>query len=412
MQKVKKVEISAPVGSFESLYAAIKAGADSIYFGIGKLNLRASSTYNFSLKDLYKIVKICKENNIKAYLTVNSIIYDTEIKKMRKLLEKAAEAQIDAIVATDIAVMKYANELKIPVHASTQLNISNLESVIFFSKYCDAVILARELDLKKIKYITKNIKKNNIKGPSGNLVKIEVFIHGAMCMAISGKCYLSLHEKNKSANRGECIQVCRRKYRIIDDERNIELLVDNDFILSPKDLCTIGFLDEIIKAGATILKIEGRARPPEYVYVVTKCYKEAVNAIFNKTFSKEKVLNWLNELKQVYNKGFWEGHYLGKKFIENSFTEGNLATRKKIFVGKVINYYKKAKVALVLIQAYSLKINDEIIITGKTTGVVLTKIHELRDYNGNIIFKACKEQMCTFKIEERVRPNDKVYLFK
>ncbi|MCX7955130.1 MAG: U32 family peptidase [Bacteroidales bacterium] len=406
------IEITAPVGSYETLMAAIHAGADSVYFGVGKLNLRAASIQNFTLSDLREIVKICRDHNVKTYLTVNSIIYDDEMNYMKELIDAAKQNNIDAIIATDFAVLQYCKTIGIPAHASTQLNISNIEAVKFFSPYCDVMVLARELTLEQIKYIVNQIKEQQIKGPSGNEVKIEVFVHGALCMSISGKCYISLHENSHSANRGECLQNCRRRYKIIDIETGYELEIDNDYILSPKDLCTIHILDKIVNSGVKVLKIEGRARSPEYVYYVTKCYKEAIQAIKEKTYNNEKIENWLNTLKQVYNRGFWVGHYLGQKHIEWSNAYGSVATRTKIYAGKVINYFKKINVAEILVESYPLKINDEILITGPTTGIVESIITELRNEKGIEVERVEKKTICSIFINKLVRKNDKVYVWK
>lgn len=406
-----KPEITSPVGSFETLMAAIQAQADSVYLGVGRLNMRSASTLNFTIDDLKEIKKICNDNNVKIYLTVNSIIYDNEINEMKEIIDAAKDNNIDAIIATDPAVMEYCYKIKMPVHASTQLNISNIEAVKFFSRYCDVMVLARELSLDKIKFITSEIERQNIKGFSGNLVKIEVFVHGALCMSISGKCYISLHENNHSANRGECLQNCRRRYKVTDIETGFELEIDNEYIMSPKDLCTIHILDKIIDAGAKVLKIEGRARSPEYVYYVTKCYKEAVNSILDGSYNNEKIENWYNILKQVYNRGFWTGYYLGQKHGEWSKTYGSQATRTKIYAGKVINYFKKVNAAEVLVEAHPLKLGDDILIIGPTTGIVEAKITDIRNENGIKVEYVEKKSVCSIYLEKLVRKNDKVYVF-
>src|SRR3989338_6598224 len=336
------VEIMAPAGSFESLNAAIKAGADSIYFGAGKLNMRSRSA-NFRLEDLEKDVGICKENNVNAYLTLNTIMYDDDIKLMRRICDKAKKSGINAVIVSDIAAMSYARSIGLEVHTSTQLNISNIEAVRFFSKFADVIVLARELNLRQIANISRQIKKEKIKGPNGRNVKIELFCHGALCVAISGRCHMSLVIYNAPANRGACIQNCRRAYKVVDEETGKELVIDNKYVMSPSDLCTIGFLDRIISAGAYILKIEGRGRAPEYVYHVTKTYKEAVKSIENKSYTKDKIDEWVKDLERVYNGGFWHGgYYLGKQLGQWSGAFGSKATTKKEYIGKVLNYFNKA----------------------------------------------------------------------
>jgi putative protease len=411
MNSYAEIELMSPVGSFETLMAAIQGGAKSVYFGVGKLNMRSASTLNFNLDDLQTLVDICNNNNVKAYLTVNTIIYDEEIAQMQEILDFAKKTGIHAIIATDFAVLHYAKKIGIETHASTQLNISNIEAVKHLAQYCDVMVLARELSLEKIKHIANEIEKQKITGPSGNLVRLEVFVHGALCMSISGKCYLSLHHHNKSANRGECLQNCRRAYTVTERETGYQLDIENEYIMSPKDLCTIHILDKILNTGVKVLKIEGRARSPEYVKTVTRCYKEAIDAYFNNTFTNEKIKIWINELKKVYNRGFWEGYYLGSLLGEWSEKYGSSATKEKIYAGKVTNYFKQINVAEILIEAQNLKENDEILIIGPTTGVVEHKIQEIR-VNDIKVNEAYKGTKCSIFIPHILRRNDKVYLYK
>jgi putative protease len=342
------IEIMAPVGSYESLMAAINAGANSIYFGIEQLNMRAKSSNNFSIDDLKEIVSICKENKIKTYLTVNTIIYDHDLILMRKVVDAAKDSGLTAIIASDLAVLQYANSIGVEIHASTQLNVSNIEALKFYSKFCDVVVTARELSLNQVAAITKQIKEEQIKGPSVKLVRIEIFVHGALCMAVSGKCYLSLHETNSSANRGACLQTCRKAYVVTEKETGNQLEIDNEYIMSPKDLCTIGFIDKIIAAGVKVFKIEGRARPPEYVKRVVECYKEAVQSYYDGTYSKEKIQNWEERLQTVFNRGFWDGYYLGRRLGEWSGQYGSKATKRKVYLAKGTNYFTKLKVAIII----------------------------------------------------------------
>ena len=404
------MEIMAPAGNFESLYAAIKANADSIYFGVENLNMRSNSS-NFKLKDLKKIAFICKKNKIKTYLTLNTIIYDSDIDLLKKICDLAKKFNITAIIACDVAVMQYAKSINLEVHSSTQLNISNLEAVKFYSKFVDVIVLARELTLPQIEYICKKIKELKITGPSGNLIKIELFCHGALCVSISGKCYMSLSTFNSSANRGACLQNCRRSYRVIDDQTNQELVIDNKYVMSPKDLCTIQFLDKLDLVGVSVLKIEGRARPPEYVYTVTKVYKEAINAIKNKTYTKQKINSWIEQLSTVYNRGFWHGgYYLGKELDSWSGIYGPNSTKVKKFIGIVTNYFSKKKIASILLQTNEVKKLQNLIIIGPTTGILnidLKKIF-IDDKEVNL---AKKGDVFTIEIPEKVRKNDKVYLW-
>lgn len=406
--KRKDFEIMAPVGSYESLMAAIQGGADSVYFGIEKMNMRAHSSNNFMIEDLEKIVRICTENGIKTYLTVNTIVYDKELELMRMIVEAAKKNKITAIIASDISVISYARKIGVEVHISTQLNVTNIESLRFYSQFADVVVLARELSLDQVAEINKAIQEEQITGPSGNLVKIEMFVHGALCMAISGKCYLSLHEKNYSANRGACMQTCRKAYTVTEKESGNQLEIDNEYIMSPKDLSTIHFLNKVLDAGVRVLKIEGRARPPEYVKTASECYNEAVLAYLDGSFGEEKIHNWTERLSTVFNRGFWDGYYLGQKLGEWSHKYGSRATKRKIYIGKTTNYFTKIKVAEFLIETYDLKVGDEILITGPTTGVVQLKVIEIRvDLKETQIAK--KGVRCSVPIETFIRRSDKVY---
>ena len=402
------IEIMAPVGCFESLAAAIGAGADSVYFGIEQLNMRAKSSVNFTTGDLTKIVEICKENNIRSYLVVNTIIYDHDIAIMKKIIDTAKNAGISAVIVSDQAALQYARSAGVEIHLSTQLNISNVETLKFYSLFADVVVLARELNLSQIEYITSCIEKERITGPSGNLIQVEIFVHGALCMAVSGKCYLSLHEQNSSANRGACLQTCRKSYIVTEKETGYELEIDNEYIMSPKDLCTISFVDKIIKAGVKVFKIEGRARPAEYVHTVVSCYKEAVNSYFEDTYTQEKIKIWEKELATVFNRGFWEGYYLGRKLGEWSKNYGSSATEKKEYLGKVTNYFAKLGVGEFFIQAGELSEGDKILITGPTTGVLKTQATEIRFDLGRV-GKVTKGQSVSIPVPEKVRRSDKLY---
>jgi putative protease len=404
----KNIEIMSPVGSYESLMAAIQGNADAIYFGIGQLNMRSRSSNNFTLEDLKEISTICKEKNIKTYLTLNTIIYDAELELMKSIIDAAKENNITAIIASDMSVISYAKKIGIEVHMSTQCNITNIEAVKYYSQFADVIVTARELSLNQVAEIVKAIEKEKIKGPSGNLVKIEVFIHGALCMAISGKCYLSLDNMNYSANRGACLQLCRRSYLVRDKEEDFELEIDNEYIMSPKDLCTIGFLDKIINAGVSVLKIEGRGRSPEYVKTVTACYREAVDAVFDGTYSKDKIDEWMVHLKSIYNRGFWDGYYLGRKTGEWTEQYGSRATKTKVYVGKVSNYFSNLKVAEIKIETNEINIADNILIIGPTTGVAEIIISEIR-IDLKKVRSAAKGDICSIPITDAVRRNDKVY---
>ncbi len=406
--KREDIDLMAPAGSFETLIAGIQGGADSIYFGMDNMNMRARSSINFTEKDLNKIVRICRRFNKKAYLALNIVFFDEELEKLKSILKTAKNAGIDAVIASDQAAIKYAHEAGMEVHASTQLNISNTESVKFYSKYADVMVLARELHLRQVHKIFKQIDRQNIKGPSGNPVRIEVFAHGALCMSVSGKCYLSLHHHNHSANRGACLQDCRRGYIVKERETGLELEVDNQYIMSPKDLCTIHFIDKIIGAGIKLLKIEGRARSPEYVKIVTECYNQALQSYFEGTYSKEKIETWKTRLSTVYNRGFWEGYYLGRRLGEWSDTYGSKATKKKIYIARNINYFGKIQVADFLCEADSLRTGDQVLIIGPSTGVVEYTVDEIR-VDLKETDKVKKGDRFSIPIREKIRRSDKLY---
>jgi putative protease len=404
----KDIEIMSPVGSYESLMAAIQAGADSVYFGIDKMNMRARSSVNFMEKDLEQIVEICSKHNVKTYLTLNIIVYDSEIDRMRELVDFAKKKGISAIIAADPSVINYAHSKNIEVHISTQVNISNIESLQFYSNYADVIVLARELNIDQISEISSNIKNLNICGPAGKNIRLEMFIHGALCMSISGKCYLSLHEQNYSANRGACLQTCRKGYTVKEKESGMELDIDNEYILSPKDLCTIHFLNKILDAGVTVLKIEGRARPPEYVYTVTKCYREAVDSYFDDSYNSVKIEQWTEQLSTVFNRGFWNGYYLGQKLGEWSNVYGSQASKKKIYVGKGMNYFSNIGVAEFLCEASEIEVGDEILITGPSTGVIKSKVEEIRvDLKKVDLVK--QGERFSIPIDKIIRRSDKLF---
>jgi putative protease len=405
---VNDIEIMSPAGNFESLIAALQGGANSVYFGVGKLNMRAKSTVNFTIKDLEEVVKICKKHNVKTYLTINTVLYDQDIKPMQETIDAAKKAGVIAIIASDQAAILYARKQNMEVHLSTQLNVSNIEALKFYSQWADVVVLARELTLDQVKQIAKNIEDHNITGPSGKKIKLEIFAHGALCMAVSGKCYLSLHQANHSANRGACLQICRRSYTVIDNETGEKLEIDNEYIMSPKDLCTIGFLNKIIDAGVSVLKLEGRARSPEYVKTVTKCYREAVDSIKEGTYEAIKIENWLEKLNKVFNRGFWNGYYLGQKLGEWSYHYGSVATERKIYVGKITNYFSKLGVAEIKVEANEFCKDDKALIIGPSTGVVELIIEEIRVDDKPT--KSCqKGNVCSIKVSQLVRRNDKFY---
>lgn len=398
----------APVGSYESLMAAIQGDADSIYFGIEGLNMRSRSSNNFTTEDLHKIVAICKENGIKSYLTVNTVIYGEDLSLMRTIIDAAKEADVSAIIASDLAPMSYARSIGVEVHLSTQLNISNVEALKFYALFADVVVLARELNLEQVSEIFRQIQEQQIKGPNGQLIRIEMFAHGALCMAVSGKCYLSLHEMNASANRGACMQICRRGYTVKDKESNIELDIDNQYIMSPKDLKTIHFMNKMMDAGVRVFKIEGRARGPEYVRTVTSCYKEAVVAYCNGTYTDEKIEAWDERLRSVFNRGFWDGYYLGQRLGEWSSKYGSGSTKRKVYVAKGIKYFSSLGVAEFEMESGSLKVGDEILITGPTTGAVMQTIDEIR-VELNPVQETVKGERFSFKVGEKVRPSDRLY---
>ena len=406
--KGNPIELMAPAGSFEALQAAIQGGANSVYFGVEQLNMRTKSTHNFTLEDLPEIVRICKENNLKSYLTLNTILYDHDIALMKRIVEEAKNSGVSAIIASDHAIMNYAKKINQTVHISTQCNITNIDSVEFYANFADVMVLSRELSLLQVESINKEIKRREITGPSGNLVRTEIFGHGALCMAVSGKCYLSLHSNFSSANRGACVQNCRKSYIVTDKDTGYELEVDNEYIMSAKDLCTIDFLDKIIESGVSVLKIEGRGRSADYVYITTKCYREAIDTITENTYNQEKVIAWKEQLATVFNRGFWDGYYLGKLMGEWNDSYGSKATTRKVYVAKGRKYYEEAKVGEFLMEAQDLKIGDDICITGPTTGVIFTKIEELRVDNKPVI-QVKKGTEFTFITPEKVRPSDKLY---
>lgn len=404
----QKIELLAPAGSFESLAAAIKAGSSSVYFGIEQLNMRARSSNNFTIEDLSKISGICKEYGVKTYLTLNTIIYDHDVNLMKKIIDAAKTSEIDAVIAADHAVLNYAKQKGVKIHISTQANISNIESIEFFSAYADTMVLARELSLMQVAFISREIKRRKIIGPSGNLIKVEIFGHGALCMAVSGKCYMSLHSSFASANRGACLQNCRNGYIVKSKEDDIEFEIDNEYIMSAKDLCTIDFLDKIINSGVSVLKIEGRGRSADYVHTVVKCYREAIDAFFNGTYSPDKFTEWKSRLATVFNRGFWDGYYLGRTMGEWSDVYGSKATKQKTYLGKGLKYFEKAKVGEFKLESQSLSVGDEILITGPTTGVLQTTISEIR-LNELPVEKVKKGDIFSLPIAEKIRPSDKLY---
>jgi putative protease len=404
----ENIEIMSPVGSFESLMAAIQAGAGSVYFGIDKMNMRARSSANFTSEDLEKIVNICKLHKVKTYLTLNIVMYDDEITHMHKLVDLAKEKDVSAVIACDPAVISYAHSKGVEVHLSTQVNISNSDSLKFYSKYASVIVLARELNIYQVKELSDKITAENICGPDGRQIQLEMFIHGALCMSISGKCYLSLHEQNYSANRGACLQTCRKAYTVKEKESGRELEIENEYILSPKDLCTIHFLNKILDAGVSILKIEGRARSPEYVYTVTKCYREAVDSYFDGTYNDENIVKWKMQLGTVFNRGFWDGYYLGQRLGEWSNVYGSQATKRKIYVGKGLNYFSKLNVAEFLCEASDLQVGDEILITGPTTGIVQSTTKEIR-VDLKKVDKVIQGQRFSIPFEQLIRRSDKIF---
>lgn len=398
----------APVGSYESLMAAIQGGANSIYFGIEGLNMRARSANNFTTEDLRKIVSICRERDVKSYLTVNTVIYDEDLDLMRQIIDAAKEAEVSAIIAADVSAMNYANQIGQEVHLSTQLNISNVEALKFYARFADVVVLARELNLEQVHKIHRQIVEQKIKGPKGELIRIEMFAHGALCMAVSGKCYLSLHELNASANRGACTQICRRGYTVKDKETDLELDIDNQYIMSPKDLKTIHFMNKMMDAGVRVFKIEGRARGPEYVRIVTECYQEAVRAYCEGTYDETKIADWDERLATVFNRGFWNGYYLGQRLGEWTSRYGSSATKKKIYVAKGIKYFSELGVAEFEMESQTLRVGDEVLVTGPTTGALMQTIDEIR-VDLKPVQETVKGERFSFKVKEKIRPSDRMY---
>lgn len=405
---IQEYEIMAPVGSRESLAAAIQAGAGSIYFGIGQLNMRSHSANHFTIEDLKEIAETCNERGIKTYLTVNTVIYGEDINAMREIIDAAKAANITAVIVSDVAVMVYCRQVGMEVHLSTQLNISNIEALKFYAQFADVAVLARELNMEQVAEIYRQIEEQDIRGPRGELVRIEMFCHGAFCMAISGKCYMSLHDSNRSANRGQCTQICRRSYTVTDNETGNQLEIDNKYIMSPKDLKTIRFIDKMMKAGVRVFKIEGRARGPEYVYEVVTCYKEAIQSVLDGTYTEEKKDKWDERLSTVFNRGFWDGYYQGQRLGEWTKNYGNKATEKKILVGKVMKYFSKLGVAEIAVEASEIEKDQNMLITGPTTGIMKFDASEIR-YDLKPVEKAEKGWRVSVPVPDKVRPNDKVY---
>lgn len=405
---IQEYEIMAPVGSRESLAAAIQAGAGSIYFGIGQLNMRSHSANHFTIEDLKEIAEMCNERGIKTYLTVNTVIYGEDINAMREIIDAAKAANITAVIVSDVAVMVYCRQVGMEVHLSTQLNISNIEALKFYAQFADVAVLARELNMEQVAEIYRQIEEQDIRGPRGELVRIEMFCHGAFCMAISGKCYMSLHDSNRSANRGQCTQICRRSYTVTDNETGNQLEIDNKYIMSPKDLKTIRFIDKMMKAGVRVFKIEGRARGPEYVYEVVTCYKEAIQSVLDGTYTEEKKDKWDERLSTVFNRGFWDGYYQGQRLGEWTKNYGNKATEKKVLVGKVMKYFSKLGVAEIAVEASEIEKDQNMLITGPTTGIMKFDASEIR-YDLKPVEKAEKGWRVSVPVPDKVRPNDKVY---
>jgi len=405
---IQEYEIMAPVGSRESLAAAIQAGAGSIYFGIGQLNMRSHSANHFTIEDLKEIAETCNERGIKTYLTVNTVIYGEDINAMREIIDAAKAANITAVIVSDVAVMVYCRQVGMEVHLSTQLNISNIEALKFYAQFADVAVLARELNMEQVAEIYRQIEEQDIRGPRGELVRIEMFCHGAFCMAISGKCYMSLHDSNRSANRGQCTQICRRSYTVTDNETGNQLEIDNKYIMSPKDLKTIRFINKMMKAGVRVFKIEGRARGPEYVYEVVTCYKEAIQSVLDGTYTEEKKDKWDERLSTVFNRGFWDGYYQGQRLGEWTKNYGNKATEKKVLVGKVMKYFSKLGVAEIAVEASEIEKDQNMLITGPTTGIMKFDASEIR-YDLKPVEKAEKGWRVSVPVPDKVRPNDKVY---
>ena len=406
--KLSDFEIMAPVGSRESLAAAIQAGANSVYFGIGQLNMRSHSANHFTIDDLRDIASTCNSHGIKTYLTVNTIIYDGDIDTMHEIVDAAKEAHISAVIASDVAVMTYCNRIGVEVHLSTQLNISNIEALRFYAQFADVVVLARELNMDQVAAIYRQIEEQHICGPKGELIRIEMFCHGALCMAVSGKCYMSLHNANRSANRGECVQICRRSYTVTDNETGNQLEIDNKDIMSPKDLKTIRFIDRMMESGVRVFKIEGRARGPEYVYTVVSCYREAIGSVIDGTFTEERKDGWDERLATVFNRGFWDGYYQGQTLGEWNKHYGSAATEKKVLVGKVMKYFSKLSVAEVAVEATTFDRGDRLLITGPTTGVMYLDGTEIR-YDLHPVDTAQQGWRVSIPVSGKVRPNDKLF---
>ena len=406
--RIEEFEIMAPVGSRESLAAAIKAGAGSVYFGIGQLNMRSHSANHFTIDDLREIAATCDKHGIKTYLTVNTIIYGEDLNAMREIVDAAKEARITAVIASDVAVMSYCAEKGVEVHLSTQLNITNIESLKFYARFADVVVLARELNMEQVAEIHRQIVEQHICGPRGELIRIEMFCHGAFCMAVSGKCYMSLHDANRSANRGECVQICRRSYTVTDNETGNQLEIDNKYIMSPKDLKTVRFIDRMMEAGVRVFKIEGRARGPEYVHTVVSCYKEAIASVLDGTYTEEKKDRWDERLATVFNRGFWDGYYQGQKMGEWNKHYGSSATERKVLVGKVMKYFSKLGVAEVAVETTDFAVGDKLLITGPTTGALWLNADEIR-FDLKPVERALQKQRVSIPVPEKVRPNDKLF---
>ncbi|MDE6324596.1 MAG: U32 family peptidase [Duncaniella sp.] len=407
----KDFEIMAPVGSYESLHAAIEAGADAVYFGVEGLNMRSRSSVNFTLDDLRNIATICDEAGVKSYLTVNTVIYDNDIATCHAIIDAVASSGVSAIIASDVAAIMYARSIGVEVHISTQVNVTNIEAVRFYSQWADVVVLARELNLDQVKAISDAIERENICGPSGRRVRIEMFCHGALCMAVSGKCYLSLHEMNSSANRGACTQICRRSYTVTDRETGDQLDIENKYIMSPKDLKTIHFLNKMIDAGVTVFKIEGRARGPEYVKVAVECYSAAIDAICEGSYGEEKIAAWDAELEKIFNRGFWDGYYLGQRLGEWSSKYGSSATRVKRYAAKGVRYFPAIGVGEFLMESGELHLGDEIVITGPTTGAIIMTVDEMR-VDLKPVDTVSKGESFSIKTDKKIRPSDKLYIWE
>ncbi|WP_024985842.1 peptidase U32 family protein [Prevotella veroralis] len=407
-KNINDFEIMAPVGSRESLAAAIHAGANSVYFGIGKLNMRSHSANHFTIDDLKEIAETCNAQNIKTYLTVNTVIYGEDITTMHEIIDAAKDANITAVIASDVAVMMYCRQVGVEVHLSTQLNISNIDALKFYAQFADVAVLARELNMDQVKEIHEQIIKQNICGPKGQPIRIEMFCHGAFCMAISGKCYMSLHDANRSANRGECVQICRRSYTVTDNETGNQLEIDNKYIMSPKDLKTIRFIDRMMDSGVRVFKIEGRARGPEYVHTVVTCYREAIQSVLDGTFTEEKKDKWDERLSTVFNRGFWDGYYQGQKMGEWTKEYGNKATEKKVLIGKVMKYFSRLGVAEIAVEANTFAKGDKLLITGNTTGAMFLNAEEIR-YDLKPVDVAEQGWRVSIPVPDKVRPNDKLF---